>query len=220
MLTEKGLNDDLFCSMLWTEVAGNSKRQKPDRSWSDDTLSMIHQALTTTVSNKKAFIEKTRQGFIAKPYGESDQFWVVIDANYTTLLLTLSEVLLEKESDQPWQVTVLRFKDRKPSISEQLECEKYVRRVLARAIKEVFRSQNVKVVTQYKGDPEQFSCQNPTEEQLKESDEFLARIQERADGERALTANTDLCYRCWYKQECKASSWKERKTFKKSEVMF
>jgi len=196
MLTEKAIKDHVWCEMLWRDVDGNPKRYKDDRRGGDDTLTQIHSALTTGSPNKKAILEKLKNGRVALPF--QDQFWVVILAEASQLLLTLNSVRVEKIGEGSWTVTAVRERNRKPRTQDLLDAEEMVRRAVARDLQETFPRQIVSVESVYE-EGEKYVTMSPTDAELREADAFFEVIRSAADGEKPHVARTDRCEVCWWK---------------------
>src|SRR5262245_56482893 len=89
MITDKGVFDAVWCSMMWLDEMNESNRVKPERDY--DPLQSIYDTLFTGISSKYVFVEKTEKGVKALPYGES--FWLHIPFSTGKFLLTAHEVI-------------------------------------------------------------------------------------------------------------------------------
>lgn len=198
ILTEKGIADIAFCPVRLKEEAGNPKRIKEDRRYPDETITLIRECLLTGEPNKKVTPKTLPNGRMVEPY--EGLIWLVISTKTTDLLLTIDSVKATKDPNNSWLITVTRKKEWKPTDEDTLKSERMIRRVIARAFKEVFTNQVVLVETRYKGEEKNFVSQNPTEEHLKEADNFFESLRDIAEGDKPLVANTEKCSSCWWKE--------------------
>lgn len=202
MITEKAIKDYVWCPTLFRDVAGNTKRFKPDRKWSDTTLLSIREALLQGQSNKKAYISTTMvDGYYylkAEPY-EGD-FWVVVSVGDNKLLLAFQQLVWSKASIS----YLYRFpRCKKPRSEEALKAESHVRVLLADAWSECAGGEtNVSVNTIYEGSLDVFTTINPTLVQRAEAESFIEEVRLAYEGEIPLRANTDKCGVCWFRKEC------------------
>ena len=196
MLTEKAIKDHAQCPSMWKDHPGNEKRVKADRA-QDPSLEELHKALTSGISNKRCLAERKGDGYHVVPY--EDSIWLVVPTDGESLLLAINEVTLEKVRDN-WTITVLRKQQRRPLDEDKIYAETMVRRVLARAFKELFPRMSIKVETQYQGISKAEVTQDPTAENLQEAYDFMDEIRDTMMGDMKIEPRTDKCQFCWWKE--------------------
>jgi len=192
MITDKGVFDSVWCSMMWMDEANDTNRVKPERDY--DPLQSIYDALFTGIHSKWVFIEGTDDGVKALPYGES--FWLHIPFTTGKFLLTAHQVIWDSMSSGC--VTVIRNKKYDPRDDEAVEAEKFLQILMVQHVFRFFAEANqVRVISCYPEYPDQETI-DPTSREVDEADDWAQQIMLQKRGAVQLVPRFEKCPSCWW----------------------
>jgi hypothetical protein len=195
MITDKGVFDAVWCSMMWLDDLNEGNRVKPERDY--DPMQSIVEALFTGIHSKWVFINKTEDGVQALPYGES--FWLHIPFTHGKFLLTTHEVVLGQTTGSGSNVTVVRNKKYDPRDEDAVEAEKFLQVLMIQHVFKFFpEADQVKVLSRYPSYPDQ-EMSNPSLQLVDEADDWAYQLWQQRRGIIPLIARHEKCYQCWWR---------------------
>jgi hypothetical protein len=192
MITDKGVFDAVWCSMMWMDEQNDTNRVKPERDY--DPLQSIYEALYTGIHSRWVFIERVEDEIKAFPYGDS--FWLHIPFSSGKFLLTSHQVIWNSSNES---VVVIRNKKYDPRDDEAVEAEKFLQVLMVQHASKFFSDVNqVRVVSKYPGFPDQETI-DPTSREVDEADDWATQIMQQKKGLVELIPRLDKCGRCWWR---------------------
>lgn len=198
MLTEKGLNDSVWCPVLWKETEGNKKRFQSFKG-DDDSWDLIRRALTTESPNKRCGYEEYGYTKKAVPYGNALWCPFLIDEIY--LLLTFKEIQWEMRGGYV-HVTLVRSMYRPLKYEDKIQAESNIRILVADYVSQnIFPEVDEVHVISDDGENQFITNSSDIVDSLyQESLAWLTQIQAYARGEEDLPPNHFRCQYCWWKE--------------------
>jgi hypothetical protein len=194
MITDKGVFDSVWCSMMWMDEANDGNRVKPERDY--DPLQSIYQALFTGIHSQWVYVKSANEGIVALPYGES--FWLHIPFSAGKFLLTSHQVIWSSTNGSGGVVTVIRNKKYDPRDDEAVEAERYLQILMVQHVFRFFsEADQVKVVSCYPGYPNQ-EMVDPTSNEVSEADDWANEIMKQKRGVIELVPRLEKCPNCWW----------------------
>lgn len=194
MITDKGVFDAVWCSMMWMDEQNDVNRVKPERDY--DPLKSIYEALFTGIHSKWVFIESASEGIKALPYGES--FWLHIPFSTGKFLLTAHQVIWDSTNGTGGIVTVVRNKKYDPRDDEAVEAERFLQILMVQHVFKFFSEVGqVRVVSRYPGYPDQETV-DPTSKEVDEADDWANQIMQQKRGTVQLVPRFEKCPNCWW----------------------
>ena len=194
MITDKGVFDAVWCSMMWMDEVNNINRVKPERDY--DPLQSIYEALFTGIHSRWVFIESSDEGIKALPYGES--FWLHIPFSTGKFLLTAHQVIWGSINGSDEVITIVRNKKYDPRDEEAVEAEKNIQVLMVQhAFKFFTEASQIRIVSRYPGYPDQETI-NPTSIEVDKADDWATQIMQQKRREVELVPRFEKCGQCWW----------------------
>jgi hypothetical protein len=195
MITDKGVFDAVWCSVMWLDKSNETNRVKPERDY--DPLRSIYDALFSGIHSKYVFVNKTENGVKALPYGES--FWLHIPFTDGKFLLTAHEVIWDPMIANRGVVTIIRNKKYDPRDEEAVEAESNLQVLMIQHAYNFFTEvDQIKVVSRYPSYPDQ-EMADPPQKQVAGADDWAQGIMEQKRGSSRLVPRYDKCPNCWWR---------------------
>ena len=194
MITDKGVFDAVWCSVMWLDGSNDENRVKPERDY--DPLKSVYDALFTGIHSRWVFIDKTENGVKALPYGES--FWFHVPFTDGKFLLTAHEVIWDPMIGNAGVVTIVRNKKYDPRDSEAVDAETHLQVLLVQHAYKFFTdADQIKVVSCYPSYPNQETV-DPTTKQVDAADDWAYNILQQKRGNVKLVPRYEKCPNCWW----------------------